>query len=82
MSLVSWSIHNQGRLGQSRLQSLCNGVVVVPRVGWIFGDLVGSFRCSSIFWITSGSVIAKMTAILPPQTLQISMSILKTRLSS
>ncbi|MBK7963834.1 MAG: hypothetical protein IPK04_23150 [Bdellovibrionales bacterium] len=34
------------------------------------------------FWITSGSVIAEMTAIFPPQTLQVSMSILKTRLSS
>ena len=53
-----------------------------PRLEWIFGDLVGSFRCSSIFWITSGSVIAEMTAIFPPQTLQVSMSILKTRLSS
>ncbi|MBK7963772.1 MAG: hypothetical protein IPK04_22765 [Bdellovibrionales bacterium] len=43
------------------LQCCCGG----PRLEWIFGELMGSFRCSSIFWITSGSVIAEMAAILP-----------------
>jgi hypothetical protein len=32
------------------LQWCCGG----PRLEWIFGDLVESFRCSSIFWIKLG----------------------------
>ena len=36
-------------------------------------------RCVSIFLITSGSSMQAMTFILPPQTLQVSMSISNTR---
>ncbi len=60
------------------LRWCCGG----PLFGWTFGDLMGSLRWSSIFWITTESVSAEMTAILPPQTLQVSMSILKRYLAA
>jgi hypothetical protein len=58
-----------GRLGEARQSG--NSAVTAELTVW--------FKWASIFWITAGSSMLAMMRTSPPHSLQVSMSILKTR---